>query len=239
MAIKHYQNDEPLYMLKGFKIPILNTYIQEPYLSPQNVKQQLSSRSNQQQQFESTITKAITTSREFRFEPLKVEKIQKNKLLEERSLSPIKPKFLEDNKLKGLLNIVQDRNKLISQKLLDIPISGSASNTKKIKFNFKKINMKIPQKIQISREDPESNKKFLINTLRKNSVIHNQVDIQRPLRSKSDIERVRSKSNLKQVSPYKDQQIDEQQKKKTVRFNELVEIRIIDRIKSHLIKQIV
>lgn len=67
----------------------------------------MSSRSNHQPFFESPTTKAIATSREFhRFEPLKVEKIQKNKLIEERSLSPIKPKFLEDNKLKGLLNIV-------------------------------------------------------------------------------------------------------------------------------------
>ncbi|CAD8059062.1 unnamed protein product [Paramecium sonneborni] len=240
MAIKHYQNDEPLYMLKGFKIPLLNTYFQEPYLSPQNVKQQLSSRSNNQQQFESPTIKAITTNREFfRFEPFKVENTQKNKLIEERSLSPIRPKFLEENKLKGLLNIVSDRNKLIHQKQYDFPIGGSASNTKKIKFNFKKINIKIPQKIQTFREDLEGNKKFLINTLRKNSVIHNQVDIQRPLRSKSDIERVRSKSNLKQVSCNKDQLIDEQQKKKTVRFNELVEIKIFDRIKSHLIKQIV
>lgn len=72
----------------------------------------MSSRSNHQPFFESPTIKAISTSREFyRFEPLKVEKIQKNKLLEERSLSPIKSKFFEDNKLKGLLNIVSDRNK--------------------------------------------------------------------------------------------------------------------------------
>ncbi|CAD8144199.1 unnamed protein product [Paramecium octaurelia] len=239
MAIKHQQIDEPQYMLKGFRIPLLNTYFQEPYISPQNAKQQMSSRSNHQPFFESPTTKAVATSREFyRFEPLKVEKSQKNKVIEERSLSPIKPKIFEDNKLKGLLNIVSDRNKQIHLKQYDFNVCGSTSNTKKIKFNFKKINIKIPSKIQFSKDDPENNKKFLINTLRKNSVIQNQVDIQRPVRSKSDIERVRSKSNLKQISPSKDQLIEEQQKKKTVRFNELVEIRMFDRIKSHLIKQI-
>ncbi|CAD8047712.1 unnamed protein product [Paramecium primaurelia] len=240
MSIKHQQIDEPLYILKGFKIPLLNTYFQEPYLSPINVKQQLSSRCNNQPFFESSSTKANATSREFfRFESQKVDKTQQNKQLYEKSLSPNKPKFLEDNKLKGLLNIVSDRNKQIHLKKYDFPIGGSTTNTKKIKFNFKKINIKIPQKIQFSKEDLENNKKFLINTLRKNSVIQNQVDIERPVRSKSDFEKARSKSNLKQVSPYKDLLIEEQQKKKTVRFNELVEIKMFDRIKSHLMKQLI
>ncbi|CAD8136853.1 unnamed protein product [Paramecium octaurelia] len=241
MSIKHQQIDEPLYILKGFKIPLLNTYFQEPYLSPINVKQQLSSRTNNQPFFESSTTKANATSREFyRFEPLKVDKTQSNKQLQEKSPSPNKLKFLEDNKLKGLLNIVSDRNKQIHLKQYDFPVGGSTTNnTKKIKFNFKKINIKMPQKIQFSKEDLENNKKFLINTLRKSSVIQNQEDIQRPVRSKSDFEKARSKSNLKQVSPYKDRLIEEQYKKKTVRFNELVEIKMFERIKSHLMKQLI
>ena len=40
--------------------------------------------------------------------------------------------------------MVSDRNKLIHQKQYEFPIGGSTSNTKKIKFNFKKINIKLP-----------------------------------------------------------------------------------------------